>query len=278
MRSLTDWHSIRQGISQQAARHFLSLSASREMSGRSLIVLPVYNEEECLPLVIRELASVEDWLSAAEVDVCFVDDGSTDRSREILEREMPGRFTFHAINIGVSGVILTAASIAALGGYALVVQCDADGQHPLAAISGLLAHAKQNGLDLTIGSRFLRRGEGDPRAMRTTTPVRRIGARMISLWIRFLFRGVRVTDPTSGFRVYSAAALRHLMHAMPDKYPEPASIGVIIQSGLRIGEVAVDMRPRLAGHSNLDGWRNAVTYMVLAIKSLLLVRLRKNVR
>ena len=278
MKNRTDSKNIRQAVSEGAARRFLSLSAGRVATGRTLIVLPVFNEEECLPHVIHELGVVGASLSASEVDVCFIDDGSTDRSREILEREMPGRFTFHAENTGVSGVIQTAANIALSAGYAYVVQCDADGQHPLAAIPMLLAHAKENGQDLTIGSRFFRRGEGDPRAMRTTTRFRRVGARMISWWISVLFGGFRVTDPTSGFRVYSAAALRSLVNAMPDKYPEPASIGVVIKARLRIGEVGVDMRPRIAGQSNLAGWWNAVTYMWLAMKSLLRVRLGREIR
>lgn len=65
---------------------------------------------------------------------------------------------------------------------------------------------------------------------------------MISQWIRFLFDGICVTDPTSGFRVYSSAALKVLAPAMPHKYPEPASIGLIARSGLRIGEIGMVMR------------------------------------
>lgn len=132
---------------------------------RISVVMPVYNGIRYLAAALESLAGQ----SCRVHEVVVVDDGSTDGSREILAMGLPGKFTFHNENIGVSGVILTAAKIASLAGYEFVVQCDADGQHPLPAVPQLLARARQDRIDLTIGSRFLKRGEGDRRAMRTTT-------------------------------------------------------------------------------------------------------------
>jgi len=267
----------RETVSLQAARCFLESKQSENgnFCGRTLLVFPVFNEEECLPYIFRELRDIDTWLRVNDIDVCFVDDGSTDRTPEILAMEMPSRFVIHSSNIGVSGVILTAIKIAALMGYKIVVQCDADGQHPISGIPRLLGYAKANDLDLTIGSRFLDCSEVGTDALRSTTLLRRIGGRFISILIKILFGGIQITDPTSGFRVYSRRALESIEKEMPEKFPEPASIGLIARDGLRIGEIQVDMFPRITGHSSIGGWKNAVVYMWNTVISLVLARIRR---
>ena len=60
----------------------------------------------------------------------------------------------HDVNIGVSGVLLTAFKIAKENDFESVVQCDSDGQHPIEEIPRLLKFSSQNRFDLLVGSRF----------------------------------------------------------------------------------------------------------------------------
>jgi len=124
-----------------------------------LWILPSYNEEHALPLVLNEIKSLL-AISNLCVDVCIVDDGSSDRSKMILEdysNEYPSILHIsHSINIGVSGVLLTGFKIALKLGYDFLIQCDADGQHPIQSIPDLLKIARERNHDLLIGSRFFK--------------------------------------------------------------------------------------------------------------------------
>src|SRR4051812_40216320 len=51
------------------------------------VVIPVYNEEECLPRLLDRLTAMRKRLVGWELTILFVDDGSRDRSREIIESE-----------------------------------------------------------------------------------------------------------------------------------------------------------------------------------------------
>ena len=48
------------------------------------IVVPCFNEEEVLPVYIEEMGKIIDKMQRAEVELIFVDDGSTDRTLSLL--------------------------------------------------------------------------------------------------------------------------------------------------------------------------------------------------
>jgi hypothetical protein len=160
-----------------------------------------------------------------------------------------------------------------------VVQCDADGQHPIEAIPSLVAKAHELGTDLLIGSRFsheplLPSSTGGRRSsMQSTTATRRLGGLVIHTVLRAFGRQGKVIDPTSGFRVYSARSVKTLMKDMPDEYPEPETIALLAVENAIIREVRVAMMPRTTGASSISGLRS-LQYMVKVVTALLALRLR----
>ena len=82
--------------------------------------------------------------------------------------------------------------------------------------------------------------------------------------------GVRVTDPTSGYRAASRAAIELFSAHYPSDYPEPEAIAVAKRSGLRLVEVPVRMEARRHGTSSIDAAR---TLYYLAKVTLALVLL-----
>jgi hypothetical protein len=229
-----------------------------------LVVLPCLDEEGALPQVLgrlEELAGKDPALA-----YCVVDDGSSDRSPAILRARAPTGHVRHASRIGVSGALYTGLLVARRLGATTVVQCDADGQHPVGEIPRLLAEARARGADLLVGAR-------QPGAGESTTRLRRLGAALISAVLRLFGRHARVTDPTSGFRVYSARAVEALLRQMPDEYPEPESIALLAVRGLAIAEAPVEMLPRQGGRSSLGPFSGA-RYVAKVAAALIGLRLR----
>lgn len=263
--------------SQRQVRKLVSRLASRDFSAsqearpqRALVVVPAYNEAENIADVVRALVAVRASTGGA-IDVLVVDDGSADDTVAIARSAASEgvHVLSHLANVGVGGVLMTGFLVAIEHGYAYVVQCDADGQHPVAQIPALLAAAESRGTDILVGSRFCTPAGDDE----STTGMRRFGGLVISWALRAFGAGAKVSDPTSGFRVYSPRAARLLAARMPDEYPEPESIALSAMHGLSIAELPVTMNPRQGGQSSISGWKSAI-FMVKVLTSLLSFRLR----
>ncbi|MGP1348080.1 MAG: glycosyltransferase family 2 protein [Stomatobaculum sp.] len=102
------------------------------------VVVSVFNEEEALPLYLREAKkALKDcgW----EYELIFVNDGSTDRSRAILnamaEEERSVRVIHFSRNFGHEAAMI--AGIDSVAGDAVICM-DADLQHPTAMLPGML--------------------------------------------------------------------------------------------------------------------------------------------
>lgn len=229
---------------------------------RVLIVIPAYNEEKSLPLLLRELRDWELNLAGAdsageastdvpvvprgdlELEIAVVDDASRDRTAKIA-RLGGARVLRLCRNLGIGGAVQTGLRLAQREGFDCAVQMDGDGQHPPSELAKLLiALDVEPKPDIVIGSRYLLR-QGFQ-----STLMRRIGI----LWLRAVLRlvvGSRVTDPTSGYRLYGTRALRLFAQSYPHDYPEPEALVLAKAAGLHVVEVPVTMRERQGGRSSI---------------------------
>lgn len=261
--------------STRKLRTLVSRLASRDFNadgaGKALVVVPAYNEAESIGAVIAALSEVRER-TGSTIDVVVVDDGSLDGTFGVATtRPYPGvRVVSHSVNTGVGGVLQTGFMIALAHGYDYVVQCDGDGQHPVAQIPELVRAAADKQADLLIGSRFCRDAV---HVDESSTALRRFGGWLISFALATFGRGAQVSDPTSGFRVYSRNAAKLLVERMPDEYPEPEAVALCAIQGLSIREVPVRMLARQGGESSISGGKSAV-FMVKVMTSLLSFRVR----
>ena len=157
-----------------------------------LIAIPAYNEEECIEGTVKELRSV-----APEFDFIIVNDGSHDLTAEICDL-LGCRVITMPINCGLTVGFQTAARYAVDHGYDYMIQFDADGQHRPEYLAALVEKAENTGSDIVIGSRFL--------TVRKDKSMRMVGSRMITVLIKML-TGHRISDPTSGFRLFNRSVL-----------------------------------------------------------------------
>ena len=231
---------------------------------RALVIVPAFNEARSLPGVAEDLRRCGE-----PIDVCVVDDGSTDRTAEVASELGLTSLRIPA-NLGIGGAVQAGYLWAERHGYQAAVQFDGDGQHDASHLGALLAPLRRGEADLVVGSRFL--AEGGYRS----TLLRRTGIRYLSWFLR-LRCGARVTDPTSGLRAAGPRAIALFALSYPSDYPEPEAIALGHRAGLRIVEVPVTMRERAHGSSSITEMR-ALYYLVKVSTALLILPLPREAR
>ena len=219
-----------------------------------LIVIPAYNEAECIERVVDDLIR-----HYPQYDYVVVNDGSQDKTAAICRRK-----GYHLIdlpaNLGLAGAFQTGLIYAAENGYDCALQLDADGQHRPEYIAPLLQMI-EDGADIAIGSRFLHKKK--PKSLRM------LGSYIISWSIR-LTTGRAICDPTSGMRLFNRAMVEEFAQNL-NYGPEPDTISYLIKNGAVVREVQVTMGEREAGQSYLTFWRS-IEYMVKMSISILLIQ------
>jgi glycosyltransferase involved in cell wall biosynthesis len=202
------------------------------------VVLPVFNEEGNLGRLLDEILPVLRGLGRT-FEILFVDDGSRDRSPEVL-RELAAAHPEVAVwrldrNHGLSSA-LDAGFRSARG--EVIVTLDADLQNDPRDIPRLLATLEGN--DMVCGWRKERR---DPL-------VKRLSSRVANGW-RNLRTGEAVHDITCPLKVFRAAVVPHLppFDGMHRFYPTLARM-----AGFRVVEVPVAHRERASGTSKYGVW------------------------
>lgn len=214
---------------------------------RPLIIIPTYNETENLPALFARLqADVPDF------DLLIVDDGSPDGTAELAEKlgsPVSAMTVMRRTGVRGLGVSYVDGYLWALGhGYRQVVQMDADLSHDPAYIRGLVDAVSE--ADVVLGSRYCRGG-----GVRNWPFRRQLISRFANTYVSAI-TGLRVGDATSGFRCYSADALRAL------DLPTIVSNGYAFQvemtyrsrkAGLRIRETPIVFTDRVGGQSKMSG-------------------------
>lgn len=203
--------------------------------GKSLVVIPAFNEEESLGKVLEEVKK-----TIPKSSILVVDDGSSDRTGQIAIEAKVGLLQL-PFNLGVGGAMRAGYKYALQGNFSNVVQLDGDGQHNPQDVSKLfsgLDHA-----DIVIGARFAGTGDYKVRGPRSWA------MKFLSVFISQII-GVRLTDTTSGFKACGPEAIKLFARDYPQEYLGDTIEALIIanRKGLRISQIPVEMRPRLAGN------------------------------
>jgi glycosyltransferase involved in cell wall biosynthesis len=214
-----------------------------EAHERPLIVIPARDEAATMGAVVSEI------IAMGFVDVLVVDDASNDTTR--LEAMKAGARCIRApLAQGAWGAMQTGIRYAVKHSFSSVITMDADGQHRAHEITRLLDAARH--ADVVIGA-CAERGSA---------------ARKCAWWLFRMLTGFNLSDLTSGFRLYNAAACKTLAHEAVTllDYQDMGVLLALERAGLTFAEVEVMMMPRMVGVSRIFySWWAVTRYMLQTI-------------
>lgn len=235
----------------------------RDSDLRTLVVVPAWNEEKTIESVVQDLIS-------EGYEVLVVSDGSTDATA-MLARHAGARVVDLPINLGVGGALRAGFRYAVEHGFHRAVQCDADGQHLAAEIERLLTVQRTTHAHLVIGSRFAENGQFE------TSWLRRFAMRVLAFVARRA-TGKRLTDVSSGFRVFTQPLLGEFARDFPTAYLGDTFEAVVAagRGGYSVLEVPVQMRQRQHGTSTASTF--AAIKFVIRVLLVVLLRIETRIR
>jgi glycosyltransferase involved in cell wall biosynthesis len=213
------------------------------MNSNVLVIIPAYNEEDSISQTINRL------INTSTFDYIVINDGSLDNTKDILASNQ-----FHHLNLptnmGIGGAMQTGYKYALEKGYAYAIQLDADGQHDPEDLKNLYEEIQKNEFDMVIGSRFVE--ETGYRG----SHFRRFGIYYFYMMLRIL-AGLKITDPTSGYRIVNRKVIKEFSHSYPIDYPEVEVLVQLSQKKYKIKEIKVEMKARQGGKSSITPLKSA---------------------
>ena len=217
-------------------------------SARPLVILPTYNEAVSLPEVIAQVFAVVEGLH-----VLVVDDASPDGTAGLVHSHKEFGQRLHLIERsgkqGLGSAYRAGFSWAMERDYTAVMEMDADLSHAPTDLPRLLAELDK-GADLAIGSRYLNG------ISVVHWPLPRLLLSMgAGIYARVL-TGLTLSDPTSGFKAVSRAALEKLIRS--DITAEGYGFQIELhycahRAGLRLQEIPIVFTERRDGQSKMSG-------------------------
>jgi glycosyltransferase involved in cell wall biosynthesis len=197
------------------------------------IIIPVFNEEETLEEVLNRVSAAPVFDYRKEIIV--VDDGSTDGTRELLER-LRGKFNFvhlrHPANFGKGRAIQT--GLEKVSGQLVLIQ-DADLEYNPLNYQDLLKIFKKNN-SVVYGSRNI-------------APKRRgyfhyvLGVWFLTTFVNLLF-GSKLTDVYTCYKLFPADSIRSIPLESNGFEFEAEITAKLLSRGHQIKEVPIDYNPR----------------------------------
>jgi len=225
------------------------------LSDKPLVLIPALNEQATIREVVLEVMD-------NGFDVVVINDGSGDKTAEFA-RAAGATVLNLRVNLGVGGALRCGFRYAVNNGYRSVVQCDADGQHPISHIQKLIDTSNQTSSHLVIGSRF--RYE----EILMTVPRHR----RFAMWLLGVIASracqTKITDSTSGFRLISEPLLSQFAKNFPSHFLGDTFEANVVagRAGYKVKEVAAPISDRKAGVSSTGSGRS----IIMIARSILVV-------
>ena len=226
------------------------------MARELIVVIPVFNEEQCVESVLRDWTATLDR-SGIDYGVLVLNDGSTDRTLDAIQKHSAEHgasrveVVTHA-NRGHGQTCLAGYRIACQRGIPWVFQIDADGQCDPAYFPAVWA--KRADYDVVYGHRATRR-DGWKRILAST---------LVRLVVR-VSSGIDCTDANVPYRLMRTEKLPSLVESIPPNF-DLANIALAVQikrAGWRECAIPIVFRARTGGEPSVPLLRFAGKAMEL---------------
>lgn len=238
------------------------LQAQRELDAGVSIVVPCYNEEGAVRETVEQVSGVLDGMAEANgnslpTEMIFVNDGSRDRTLEILRRleaEQPRlRVVDNGVNCGYGASLKRGIAQAR---YDRIVITDADGTYPNERIPDIVRMLDEH--DMVVGART---------AANVHIPLVRRPAKWALLRYARLMSGSDIKDINSGLRgIWTTHVYRHWF-MLPDTFSFTTTITMAMHAArLKVAYPQIDYHPRV-GKSSIKPVRDTLRFFSLVLRT-----------
>ena len=200
------------------------------------VIIPAHNEAETLPDTLAQIPASQ----INNLRVIVVDDGSTDGTGDIAQRNGVDLVVRHEKNRGLGAALRTGLEAAREMDARAAVYIDADGEYPPSQIPDLLVPIQAGEADYVLGSRYMGGIKGQ-------SLMRRMG-NFVFTGLLSIAAGRRISDGQTGFRAFSRRALECAEIIHDYNYAQVLTLG-LLKKGMRMKEVPISYRPRTRGKS-----------------------------
>jgi len=218
------------------------------------IIIPVYNEEATVEEVLQRVFSVK--LDGWKKQVIVVDDGSTDKTREILTSwQKKARVVSQPINQGKGSAVMEGMKHAT--GEVVLLQ-DADLEYNPTDYPKLLEPFADTRVTVVYGSRFL-----GPHL--STMYLYALGNKFVT-WVTNIFFNTNITDMETGYKVFRRTVMDGISIRARRFDFEPEFTAKILKSGHQIYEIPISYFGRKFSEGKKLTWRDGVVALWTLIK------------
>ena len=218
---------------------------------KTSIIIPVYNEEDSIEKVIADLKL---YLNQG-CEIIVVNDGSNDRSKELLEKISDIKTVHHPENRGY-GAALKSGIQKSRGEYILII--DADGSYPSESIAELIS--QKDYYDMVVGARI------NPQSQ---IPITRKPAKWVLNLLANYLTGSNIPDLNSGLRIIKKDTLNQFVHILPDGFSFTTTITLaLLTNNYQVKYLPINYYKR-KGKSKIRPIRDTLNFLQLIIKTVL---------
>ncbi|PID83987.1 hypothetical protein CSB09_03055 [Candidatus Gracilibacteria bacterium] len=206
-------------------------SEKKTLSGKEVFLIRAYNEGKVIEGVLKEIQN------AGYTNILVVNDGSTDNTRHIIDKNPGISAIHHSINLGAGAALETGFEyLRRYGEVENIITFDSDGQHSIADAKKMLEYlAKHPETKVVFGSRFL--GE-----KKSNIPCIRRCILSLGRIFTFLISGVFLTDTHNGLRAFRKEIIEKIHLKINSMAYASEFIDGLKQNNYHIEEVPVTIR------------------------------------
>lgn len=206
------------------------------------IIVPVYNEEKTIEELVRQLKEVP-----LDKEIIIVDDGSTDKTKEILKGINDEEFRILTLNRNYGKGAAIRAALPFVRGDVVVIQ-DADLEYNPRELPMLLRPILEGQEKVVYGSRFLKK--------RPKMRLLNLIANKILAWTATLLLGRRLTDEATCYKAFQTSLLRSLELKCRGFEFCPEVTAKLGKRGIKIKELPISYNPRTKKEGKKVRWKD----------------------